>query len=151
MYVSAGTEEHARHTETRAAKAGNPNSLIAFNPGVKAPVICYTEHEDYTAGEIADALPALMDAFWGREDKPEGRWGMPVQGTIDGAQYHILTFMGPYWGRGVPRFPDELVVGYTRHINAQGGVISWDLPTSRVGLIPGPFMEQLRALREVTR
>jgi len=130
-----------------AAKAGNPNSLIAFNPGVKVPVICHSEYEDYTAGEIADSLPVLMDALWGRDDKPETYWGMPIQGTVNGAQYHVLTFMGPYWGRGLPRFPDELVVGYTRHINAQGGVISWDLPTSREGLIPEPFMAQLRALR----
>jgi len=29
-----------------AAKAGNPDSIIAFNPGVKTPVISLTEHEE---------------------------------------------------------------------------------------------------------
>jgi hypothetical protein len=134
-----------------AVKAGNPDSLVAFNPGVKVPVICYTEHEDYTAGEVAGELPALMDSMWGREQKPEHYWGMPIQRFVEGAQYHLLTFMGPYWCRGVPRFPDELVVGYTRHINSLEGVISWDVPTHASGLIPEPFMAQLRVLAQATR
>ncbi len=134
-----------------AAKTGNPASLVAFNMGVKVPVICTSEHDDYTAGEVADALPVTMDSHWGREDKPDKYWGMPIQRFVDGAQYHLLTFMGPYWCRGLPRFPDEMVVGYTRHVNALAGVISWDVPTSRAGLIPEPFMAQLRALRDGTR
>ena len=134
-----------------AMKAGNPDSLVAFNPGVKTPVICYSEYEDYTAGEIAGELPVMMDSMWGRESKPEQYWGMPIRRFVDGAQYHLLTFMGPYWCRGVPRFPDELVIGYTKHINSLEGVISWDLPTHESGLIPEPFMAQLRALAKATR
>jgi hypothetical protein len=134
-----------------AARAGNPGSLIAFNPGVKVPVICHSEHEDYTAGEIADAFPVLMECGDTTQSASSRIGIVSPHSTVDGAQYHILTFLGPYWGRGLPRFPDELVIGYTRHINAQGGVISWDLPTSREGLIPEPFMAQLRALRKATR
>ena len=134
-----------------AVKAGNPDSLVAFNPGVKTPVICYSEYEDYTAGEIAGELPVMMDSLWDRKDKPEQYWGMPIRRFVQGAQYHLLTFMGPYWCRGVPRFPDELVIGYTRHINSLEGVISWDLPTHESGLIPEPFMAQLRALAKATR
>ncbi|MBU0606597.1 MAG: hypothetical protein KKI08_01870 [Armatimonadetes bacterium] len=134
-----------------AVKAGNPDSLVAFNPGVKVPVICYTEHEDYTAGEVAGEFPVLMDSMWGRERKPEQYWGMPIERFVDGAQYHLLTFMGPYWCRGVPRFPDELVIGYTKHINSLEGVISWDVPTHESGLIPEAFMAQLRALAKATR
>ena len=134
-----------------AVKAGNPDSLVAFNPGVKVPVICYSEYEDYTAGEVAGELPAMMDSMWGRETKPKQYWGMPIERFVDGAQYHLLTFMGPYWCRGVPRFPDELVIGYTKHINSLEGVISWDVPTNQRGLIPEPFMAQLRALGRATR
>jgi hypothetical protein len=125
-----------------AMKAGNPDSIVAFNPGVKVPVICHTEHEDYTAGEIADAFPVSVG--WGEERTPLGRW-------VDGAQYHILTFLGHMWGRGLPRFSDEMVIGYTRDLNRDEGVISWDVPTSREGLIPEPHVRQLRALGKATR
>jgi hypothetical protein len=134
-----------------ATKAGNPDSLVAFNPGVKVPVVCHSEFEDYTAGEVAGAFPVTMDSQWGRDPKPENYWGMPIERFVDGAQYHLLTFMGPYWCRGLPRFPDELVIGYTKHINDQQGVLSWDVPTTAEGHIPEPFMEQFQALRDATR
>ncbi len=37
-----------------AARAGNPDSIIAFNPGVVPRILSVTPHEDYTAGEIND-------------------------------------------------------------------------------------------------
>jgi hypothetical protein len=134
-----------------AAKAGNPDSLVAFNPGVKVPVVCHSEFEDYTAGEIADAFPICMDSHWGRDTKPAQYWGMPLRRFIAGAQFHVLTFMGPYWCRGLPRFPDVMVVGCTQHINACEGVISWDVPTNPQGLIGEPFMAQFRILCKATR
>ena len=35
-----------------ALKAGNPNAIVAFNPGVKVPVVAHSKHEDYVAGEV---------------------------------------------------------------------------------------------------
>ncbi|MEN6641008.1 MAG: hypothetical protein ABFE08_01045 [Armatimonadia bacterium] len=134
-----------------AVKAGNPDSLVAFNPGVKVPVVCHSEYEDYTAGEVADSFPVCMDSHYGRENKPEKYWGQPIERFVDGAQYHLLTFMGPYWCRGLPRFSPEMVIGYTKHVNSLEGVISWDVPTSEAGIIPEPFMAQFRALRDATR
>jgi hypothetical protein len=111
-----------------ALKAGNPESIVAFNPGVRVPVICHSAHEDYTAGEIANAFPVC----------PGERVG--------GAQYHILSYLGQAWGRGPLRFPDEFVVGYTRHVNARGGVVTWDVPIDESGRIPQPFLSQLALL-----
>ena len=52
-----------------AAKAGNPDSLIAFNPGVKVPVICHSEHEDGTV------LARSADAFCAQPvSRPLARW-----------------------------------------------------------------------------
>lgn len=113
-----------------ALKAGNPDSIIAFNPGVKVPVISMTEHEDYTAGEISETLP----------DCP-GRW-------LDGAQYHILSYLGARWGGGEPRFADEFVSRYTGDVNAKGGVVTWDVPITAGGLIPQPFVDQLMVLKD---
>ena len=43
-----------------ALRAGNPDAIVAFNPGVRVPVIAYTKYEDYTAGEVN--LPRLPEA-----------------------------------------------------------------------------------------
>ncbi|MFC1714566.1 hypothetical protein ACFL6S_12940 [Candidatus Poribacteria bacterium] len=112
-----------------ALKAGNPDSIVAFNPGVLTPVISMTEHEDYTAGEISEVFPEIP-----------GRW-------IGGAQYHILSYLGARWGSGDPRFADEFVVKYTENVNSKDGVVTWDVPISEGGLIPQPFLDQLAVLR----
>jgi len=124
-----------------ALRAGNPDAIVAFNPGVKVPIIKHAPCEDYTAGEIADALPVASSAGWTK----------PVGGVVDGAQYHIRTFLGDYWGRGKPRFNRDLLVGYTRYINDRNGAITWDVPPSDKGLIPDDFFRLLLALKEGTR
>ncbi len=116
-----------------ALRAGNPDAMIAFNPGVRVPIICHSEYEDYTAGEISEALPTCP-----------GRW---VERNGHRAQYHLLSYLGTTWGGGdTPRFPDELVVGYTHYINRQGGVVTWEVPIQKNGLIPQPFVDQLGVL-----
>jgi hypothetical protein len=120
-----------------ALRAGNPDRIIAFNPGAILPVISVTEHEDYTAGELTQALHL-------------GRWTSegyrPLAGSVDGAQCHLLTFLGEFWGVGEPRFTDDLVRGYTRHVNGCGAVVTWDVPVSAGGRIPQVFVDQLRSI-----
>ena len=65
---------------------------------------------------------------------------------IDGAQFHIYTIMGEWWGKGPVRFPDELTIGYTKFINSRGGVVTWDVPLTVGGLIEDSFRPQLAAL-----
>jgi len=124
-----------------ALKAGNPDAIVAFNPGVVVPVICHSEHEDYTAGEIAEALPTCP-----------GRW---VARGGHKAQYHILSYLGSTWcGGDRPRFGDDpstslragLAAAYTRYIVSKGGVVTWDVPILTSGLIPQPFVAQLQAI-----
>lgn len=119
-----------------AAKAGNPNSIVAFNPGVLTPVICYTQHEDYTAGEIAGTLPTTQE-----------RWNPPIiDGKVENAQYHILTYMGDCWGAAPLRFTNAFAVEYTKIINNTQGVVTWDVPISKTGQIPQEFLQQLTAI-----
>ncbi|ULL15235.1 hypothetical protein DVH26_12785 [Paenibacillus sp. H1-7] len=114
-----------------AMKAGNPDSIVCFNPGVIVPVITHrTEHEDYLGGEVIRAFPVC-----------EGRW-------LEGVQYHILSFLGKDWGHGEPELPDEFVIGYTKHVNEREGVVTWDVPISHQGLIEEPFIRQLKVLRQ---
>jgi len=115
-----------------AARAGNPESIVAFNPGVVPRIISVTPHEDYTAGEINDP------------NRVEIR--RAVNGKVDGSQVHILSFLGERWGMGSPRFSEEQVVAWSRRIRSQGGVITWDVPIQSDGLISQPFIDQLTAI-----
>jgi hypothetical protein len=129
-------DEMYRHTDTPnfasfagALRAGNPDGIVAFNPGVKVPIVCHSECEDFVAGEIAQALPECR-----------GPW---IELNGHRARTHILSYLGESWGRGEPRFPPDLVAGYSRHLVDKGGVISWDVPISPGGLIPETFLRQL--------
>ena len=121
-----------------ALKAGNPHAIVAFNPGVKIPVICHTRFEDYTAGEVN--LPQIPEAI---RTSP-GRW---VERRGHKAQFQILSFLGASWCRGErPQLPDETILDYVKSINAKGGAVTWDVPIRRSGLIPEPFVQQLQAI-----
>jgi hypothetical protein len=121
-----------------ALKAGNPNSIVAFNPGVKVPVIGYTRHEDYTAGEVN--LPQLERAI----EACPGRW-LECEGKQ--LQFQILTYLGKTWCQGErPQLADEKIVDLTRKLLAKGGVVTFDVPIQRDGHIPAPFVDQLRAV-----
>ncbi len=118
-----------------ALKAGNPNGLVSFNTGVRTPVISATEHEDFTAGEISTAFPV-------------GDRSMPLSRRVDGAQFHVLSFLGDWWGGGQPRFSNEWVAAYTRYINGCEGVMTWDVPINAQGVIPQVFLDQLASIEK---
>jgi hypothetical protein len=122
---------------TAALKAGNADSLVAFNPGVTVPIICHSECEDYSAGELSTALTECS-----------GPW---VERNGHRARYHVLSYLGESWCKGTPRFPHELVAGYTKHITSKGGVITWDVPIEQSGLIPSVFVEQLSSMGRACR
>lgn len=123
-----------------AMKAGSPDSLVAFNPGVKNPIISHTPYEDFTAGELND--PSIGWYEWGKGPNPFRHYGP----TIVGAQYHVLIFLGEFWGHGAPRFSRDLAIAYTRHVADRGGVITWDVPITHDGIIP---VAHLRLLGEI--
>jgi|688.fasta_scaffold02583_27 hypothetical protein len=124
-----------------ATKAGNDEALFTLNPGVKVPIIKHAPNEDYTAGELAGGLPVSFEV-----DHPG--IAPPLSRFVDGAQYHLLTFLGTWWGAGRPRFSRDLLVAYTDYVNAFGGVITWDIPPTPQGRIPEEFMTLLRALQK---
>jgi alpha-L-fucosidase len=115
-----------------AARAGNPEAVVAFNPGVVDRLLSITPEEDYTAGEI-DQPDRMMIR------RAEG-------GKVDGARIHVLSYLGATWGRGEPRFDDARVVAWSRKVVGSGGAITWDVPVRREGLIPRPFLDQLTAV-----
>ena len=137
-------DEMYRHDEppnfesfASALRAGNPDSIVAFNPGAFVPVAVQSEHEDYTAGEIDIALPVSQ---W--EDGAR----VTINGRVEHAQFHVLTYLGQWWGQGEPRLPDDLVAAYARFVVAKCGVISLDVPPAENGLIGDAHLRQLAAV-----
>lgn len=135
MYRTTDTPNFSSFAD--AARTGNESSVIAFNPGVVYRILSVTPHEDYTAGEI---------------DQPER---MSIRrtsgGKIDGAQVHVLSYLGERWGMGSPRFRTEQVVTWSKMVADTGGVITWDVPIQRNGLIAQPFVDQLKAIGQTLR
>jgi len=115
-----------------AARAGNPDSAIAFNPGVIYRLISISPDEDYIAGEIDH--PEQASVHRGQN------------GLMDGAQIHMLSFLGTQWGGGTPRFSTDQVVEFTKKIRDYGGAVTWDVPVQLDGTITDQFLEQLTAL-----
>jgi alpha-L-fucosidase len=126
-------------TFAEALKAGNPDSLVAFNNGIRTPLYSMTPYEDFTPGEIERDMTVAPGQL------PNARLA-DYSALIDGAPLHILTIMGEWWGRGPVRFPDELTIGYTKFINGKGGAVTWDVPVTPDGLIEESFRPQLAAL-----
>jgi hypothetical protein len=115
-----------------AARAGNPDSCLAFNPAVVYRILSVSPSEDYTAGEI---------------DKPDlVTVRRAVGGRVDGTQIHMLSFLGEKWGSGAPRFTTDQVIEYTKKIRDFGGSVTWDVPVELDGTITQPFLDQLAAL-----
>lgn len=119
-------------TFAAAARAGNEQSAVAFNPGVITRLIGISADQDYMAGETND--PEQVNVHY------------PAEGTVDGVQIHMLCFLGKTWGMGDPRFETEKVVEYTKKIRDFGGGVTWDVPVELDGTIKPAFLEQLEAL-----
>lgn len=110
-----------------AARSGNPDSLFTLNSGVIYPPLTIDSEEDYTAGEINDV------------------WRLPALGKYDKqALYHVLSFMGPYWGKGPSRFSSEEMTKYTRQITDYGGAFTWDVPFNPDGSLDRHTLDILK-------
>jgi hypothetical protein len=120
-----------------AARAGNADSVVAFNPGVVDRILSVTPYEDYSAGEVNDLDRLMIRRSTGTK--------------VDGAQIHVLTFLGEHWGMGSPRFSTDQIVSWSRKIADAGGVITWDAPIQKNGLISQPFIDQLSAIGKAMR
>ena len=126
-----------------ALKAGNGESIVALNGGLETPILTHSEYEDFTAGEVGHLLPLGTRMVTGAL--------RPIARFIDGTQYHILTHLGGFWGTSPPRFPVELVIGYTKYVNQHDGVITWDVGIDAKGSLQADHHEQLVALGDATR
>jgi alpha-L-fucosidase len=127
-------------TLAAAARAGNPDSAVAFNPGQYYPVYSMTEQQDYVAGEVKEMTLDLVKEA--RLSLADGAY----DGAFDGVQLHVLGYMGDTWGRGKPRFDAATVAEHTLKVLPYGGALTWDVPVQRNGTLGREYMERLRHL-----
>ena len=124
-----------------AARAGNPDAALAFNPGQAPWLPSLSAHQDFTAGEIG-----VREQF----PSPNGRRFSNLN-----AQYHNLTYLGPLWGcflkagghnaSCLPRFTASELASAIDAYTTNGWAITLDTPVHDNGTIYAGFLEQLRA------
>ena len=118
-----------------ALRAGNPDAVVAFNPGVKRDE---WKTSDFTAGEITDP-------FAEKEFAPK---------NAGGHKEHILTYQGSSWGGAVPRFSDDEWIAWAGPAVGAGLALTIDtgLTAGKGTLGPGEFspasIAQIRAVTD---
>jgi len=140
-YNTAGwddlTKPYSWKSWATATRAGNPNSLIAFNPGtdLTKAFTALTSEQDYTAGEQNnwDATPA----------------NYPCPASL---QWQILTFLGSSWAAADgPKQTDADLIDYIKRVNKLGGAVTMDVHVSMDGKVYPPALAQLEAVRKAIR
>ena len=119
-----------------AIRSGNPDAVVGFNRGLEYPFLLQSSSDDYTAGEVGEWLPVP---------------GARELENLNGKKLHVLSYLGQTWSLGEPRFPDELVVGYSKLICGKGGIITWDAPLEINGAIPEAYRRQMKVLNEALK
>lgn len=132
-YQHVGFNDDIATLYAEAAKHGNPNSIVTFNPGVK--LVRWSRAEDYTAGELNEPLSVV----------PSGRW-------VDGSQWHALTYLGNTWGKRNTRFTDGQWVQWAESVAARKGVFTLDMgpnydpAAGPVGSLAEGQLQQVKAI-----
>ncbi len=130
--------EDIARTYATAAKHGNPHAIVTFNPGVS--LVRHTQAEDYTAGELNDPFSTV-----------------PISSSIDGSQWHALTFLGSGWSRRDTRFPTEQWTAWARRVVDKGGAITfdmgpnWDPAAGAIGALAEAQIAQMKAIAAAVR
>jgi alpha-L-fucosidase len=132
--------DHWLEYYVKAMRAGNKETLLAFNNGVSEKVRYYTPLDDYVCGE--------MNYF---EDIPETRF-------INGVQWHILAPLGVppkgkepnnAWCKPGCKHSAEYMRDYVKKVNDKGGVVTIDVALYRDGHIGTEQMAVLKALKDL--
>jgi hypothetical protein len=137
-YEWVGFNSEIAKMYAEAAKHGNPQSVVTFNPGVSLKR--WTAAEDYTAGELNEPFTHPCD----------GRW-------LEDSQWHVLTFLGKTWGKRDTRYPDALWAKWVGAVTSKGGAVTLDLgpnydpAAAPVGTFDEAQVKQLRAIVRAAR
>jgi len=120
-----------------ACRAGNPDSLLAFNPGTRLDkaFTALTDQQDYTAGEQNKFIVT-----------PRSH---PVPTDL---QWHLLAHLGSRWARADgPQRSDDDMIEYLKQVNVQNGVVTLEVNVADNGAIYEPHWKQLVAIGDAIK
>lgn len=147
-----------------AARAGNPNAIVAFNDGSfcvgrEKPA---TPLQDYHAGEVHLLQDGkIVFEILGADVTftPEGRvlhngaepaLYMPASQRIDGVQWHALVPVDSTFNATVPtercHYTDETLIGFIKQCKRVRGAVTLNAPVDLQGHIPHTTAAQLKRI-----
>jgi hypothetical protein len=144
-YQDLQEEEYNIDTWIAAVQSGNPAAELAFNAGAHPILSLCTNgklcpHQTFTAGENHE--------FYQRTKKGLGKALTPENFPApEGVVWHLLLPVSKGWGAGVEsRFDLQTLQDRIDLINAEGGVVTLDVPIAANGAIPGGVLRTLQEL-----
>ncbi|MFP6668205.1 MAG: alpha-L-fucosidase [Pirellulales bacterium] len=144
-YEPLKKERHNIDTWIAAVRSGNPDAELAFNAGAHPILSLCTDgklcpHQTFTSGE--------NHGFHQRTKKGIGKALTPKNfPPPKGVIWHLLLPVGRGWGAGTEsRFEVETLKDRVDRINAEGGVVTLDVPISSDGTLPQGILEVLQQL-----
>ena len=121
----------------KAAKAGNPDSILAFNGATWNGATWYTPYEDYCFGEQ-----------YGYTYTPTDRYIYSKDGQYR-SQWHMMAYLdGDQSGQ---MHTAEETITYIETIMAKQGVVTFDVDMNRYGEIRPEHLEALREVKAAIR
>lgn len=131
------TNERFKYTDWKAAAcAGNPDTVIAMNPGAENMEYAFKE-QDYLGGE-ANTL----------HHKPNAA-------LIDGMQWHCLVWLDCFWmhTKNVgeiepPRFSDEELCSFYSNCKSVHGAFTWNIGIYQDGKLAEKTVNQILRLKK---
>jgi hypothetical protein len=128
-YQSIGYDKDKLAILARGLKSGNPNRIIALNNGVQKNVSLYSLSDNFTCGEASE----FKD--------------LPPKNYSGDSQWHILSYLGLWWGQPGTRFKKKEMAEYIQKVMIRKGVVSIDVMLYRDGSIDLTQLELLKSLR----
>jgi len=135
-YKHIGFDDAIAGVYSAMVRQGYKRTIVAFNPGIE--VARWGKDSDYTAGELNEPFTAFPDSS-----------------SVDGAQWHVLTYLGSTWGARNVRYPDSRWTQWLRGVLRAGGTVTFDVGPNMdsmvgpIGQISDAQIAQLRAFKEV--
>ena len=149
-----------------AARAGNPDAIVAFNDGAfcVGRVKALTPLQDYHAGEVHllwhgqivnDFVPTADDLSVTDDGRllvrgNDARLYMPASRFVDGVQWHALVPIDSTFNPAVPadrcHYSDEELIGFVLACREVGGAVTLNAPIDAQGHIPETTAAQLKRI-----
>jgi hypothetical protein len=114
-----------------ALRKGNKDALLAFNPAPRNQVSSYSRWDDYTAGEMN-----LLN------------FPPPIDGKINGKQWHTVTYLGRDWSMPGVRFARKEIADFMALCKVRHSNVTLDIYIDRYGVMDH---EQFFFLKELNK